>query len=333
LTDQKTGKREYLFREEIIDLGTAYSILLPPANQAISLITGQELTIENRGGVMVQINEIHSEAEPIGLIKVNFDRATANISLLDLVAQSDIEKRKSILSMPEWPSVIEPSKVLFIPSTGVGIVYICPDAKSLDEVNPLKATIWLRVGETKDGMTLTTTIYDSREYYMVYGITGSGAGEAPKITSCDAQGNEKDQFNPGESVYVKGEGLEPNTPYKIWIQKDPVDENKLLNLDEDPSRTQELVTTNESGKFDPVCIWQIPSDAPVAYYDVLVDKQNDGDNTGKYNLASDGIDSAIVVGFFVTSEPPAVILLLIGLLVVAGHLRIKKREDLSRKFS
>jgi len=115
LIDQKTHQSEYLPRNEIINLGYAYSLILPTTNQAISLKTREKLTVENREGVIIQIDDIRSPAKPVGLIKVNFDQATENIDLMDVVAQTDLEKRKSILYMSEWPGEVEQGKILFIP--------------------------------------------------------------------------------------------------------------------------------------------------------------------------------------------------------------------------
>lgn len=84
--------------------------------------------------------------------------------------------------MQHWPKEIKKeSKALYIPSTGVGFVYICPGAKSLAEVNPANAEIWLTIGETEGGMTMTTTTYDGQDYYVVSGIKGSGGGEGDFI--------------------------------------------------------------------------------------------------------------------------------------------------------
>lgn len=76
------------------------------------------------------------------------------------------------------------------------------------------------------------------------------------------------------------------------------------------------MTTASDGSLPPTLIWQIPSDAPPTYHewDIVFDKQNDGDNTGKYNYLSDGIDSAYVVGFVVPApELPTIVLLSVGL--------------------
>ena len=122
---------------------------------------------------------------------------------------------------------------------------------------------------------------------------------APKITSCDSDGTEKNQFVPGKNVSVRGEDLKPNTNYSIWIQNDPVGEGYTLNASEDPSSSQENVTTDATGSFGPIVIRSIPANEPATYreYDIVVNKRDDGANTSIYNFASDGIDSAVMVGF------------------------------------
>ena len=149
------------------------------------------------------------------------------------------------------------------------------------------------------------------------------------IVSCDAMGKEKNQFEPGECVYAKGIRLESSTTYRIWIQSDPVSEGDLLTVTEDPSGFQEVITTNVNGDFSPEPIWTIPSYAPPTYdkFDIVVDKLNDGGNTGYYNAASDGLDSATVVGFvapvpeFPTMAIPVVTIL--GLLFLISRRRRK----------
>jgi hypothetical protein len=69
------------------------------------------------------------------------------------------------------------------------------------------------------------------------------------ISSCDIDGNDKNQFTPGEGIYVKGYGLEANTTYRILIQDDPVSEGDTLSADEDPSGP---VLWNKLGSLDEV---------------------------------------------------------------------------------
>lgn len=156
--------------------------------------------------------------------------------------------------------------------------------------------------------------------------------QPPTVTSCDASGTEKNQFCPKEKVYVKASGLEPITTYKIWIQDDPVGEGDTLVDGENPDTalTPKSVNTDANGNFAPQLIWSIPEDAPVTYheYDIVIDKQGNGANTGKYNAASDGIDSASVVGFVApVPELPTIVLISVGLLALAGYVGLRRRKN------
>lgn len=149
-------------------------------------------------------------------------------------------------------------------------------------------------------------------------------------SSCDAQGNEKNQFVAGESVYVKGTGLEANTSYRIWIQANPVSEGDLLTVNEDPSGVHEEVTTDTTGNFSTTEIWAIPSYAPSTYdeYDIVIDKLGDEPNTGYYNAASDGIDSMSAAGFVApVLELSPIILFSAGLIALAGYVGWRRRES------
>ncbi|MGB7531655.1 MAG: C39 family peptidase [Halobacteriota archaeon] len=166
-----------------------------------------------------------------------------------------------------------------------------------------------------------------------YGVTVIQIKSLPVITSCTQAGNEMNQFAPNTSVYVKGSGLDPNTNYTIWIQNDPVDEGKALTTGEDPSGLQETVTTgpgngNPSGGFPATEIWSIPQNEPVTHhpYDIVVDKVGDGEGT--YNSANDGIDSASVAGFVApVPELPTIILFGVGLLALAGYVRLREKRE------
>ncbi len=141
--------------------------------------------------------------------------------------------------------------------------------------------IGINVTYSNSGVTNNATV-------LIYFVT--------PLTSCDASGNEKDYFKPGEGVYIKGCGLEPNTQYRIWIQKDPVEFGDFLNPDEDPSGHQEIITTNETGCFPPTLIWNIDPNATATFekWDIVADKI--GENEGIFDSA-DGIDDAFVAGF------------------------------------
>jgi len=138
----------------------------------------------------------------------------------------------------------------------------------------------------------------------------------PNVISCDASGNAKESFAPGEMVYVKGLGLAASTSYKLWIQAEPVSNNKLsivdgddpvllpayqFNASNDPSGAQETITTNASGDFSPTAIWSIsPSASTPVKYDIIADSQSLG-TVGKYD-SKDYIDAPGWQGFI--APPP-----------------------------
>jgi len=128
-------------------------------------------------------------------LKAQSEEISDSIDLSNLVADINLEARKSILYMPEWPEQIEEEKVLFIPSTGIGTIYLCPYAASLAEVTPQCEEIEiLDVGEVRDNMFVDTTTYNGQEYYLVYGVRGAGGGEAHR-TQLVYQGDLKGQYS------------------------------------------------------------------------------------------------------------------------------------------
>lgn len=156
---------------------------------------------------------------------------------------------------------------------------------------------------------------------MVFTI-GSGrvyAFRSANVASCDAAGSEKDVYCPGETVYVRGCGLSPDTDYWIWIQDDGVCEGDTLVAGDDPSISQECVTTDVNGYFEPIPIWTIPEGAATTHYkyDIVIDS---GD--GVYHTSDDGIDSLGTAGFTApVPELSGIILVAFGLLVLIGFVR------------
>jgi len=144
----------------------------------------------------------------------------------------------------------------------------------------------------------------------------------PTITSCNDTGAEKNEFYPGDSVFVKGTGLVPETEYTLWIQNDPVNGGDTLNSTEDPSGSQETVTTGADGSFEPVGIWSDISAGSLKNYDIVVDDQD-----GAYNAASDGIDSANVAGIVApVPELASIALFAVGLVMLLGLMRSRRSD-------
>lgn len=104
--------------------------------------------------------------------------------------------------------------------------------------------------------------------------------------------------------------------------------NKLLNASADPSGTQEELTINVGGCFGPIAIWNISESASPTFaeYDIVVDKQNEGVNTGNFS-AHDGIDSACVAGFVSpVSEFATIALFGMGLLTLTRYVYLGRRR-------
>lgn len=182
--DKETGEQEYITREIKVKQGIIPKIIkiaeeLKEKLELISIELGENLTEFGRtmkDAILVKVK--HSPSTPVGLFIAHFEQVEEDIDLTGLTADFDLVQRKSILYAANWPKEIEEEKILFIPSTGVGSVYICPHATTLKEVNPeCEDKTILNVGETKNGMILTLTEYENKEYYLVYGITGTGGEE------------------------------------------------------------------------------------------------------------------------------------------------------------
>jgi hypothetical protein len=145
-------------------------------------IFGEEIISANTPQSVI-LTKVTSPGKPVGIINIHFEEAEGDINLSDLVADTNLETRKSVLYMPQWSEVIEEEKVLFIPYAENGTVYVCPEATSMEEINPrCPGKIILKLRETINDLTFSTTNYDDEEYYIVYGFTnGGGAVNLPPM--------------------------------------------------------------------------------------------------------------------------------------------------------
>jgi hypothetical protein len=180
--------------------------------------------------------------EPIAALLIHFEQATEDVDLSKLIANTDLTKRKSVIHMDSWPEIIEESKELYIPSTGVGSVYICPNATSLEEVAPLcKNVTVLDIGETEDGITLTKDNYYVPEYYLVSDIKSGGGGEFGPL--------EKSIKNLNDYIKDLPIGAFKNNPeqrknalenklYEVWTEIDDREYQKAINTLKNHIRAQ-----------------------------------------------------------------------------------------------
>lgn len=121
LTDTKSGEKEYItqkvnLKEGIIPKFIKIADEVADKVEVISMTLQESLTKFGRtikDTVLIRVK--HSEAKPVGLITVHFEKAIEDIDLTQMMADQDIERRKSVLYMSHWPEMIEQDKILFIP--------------------------------------------------------------------------------------------------------------------------------------------------------------------------------------------------------------------------
>ncbi len=169
----KAGYADTLAPRKIVNLNDDLKIV-DEANENVDL--------ETTGQIEEKVVAIKTkDNKKIGKLEVNFENLDEDLDLKNLVAQTNIEEKKSVLHLPESDDAnvhIDVNKTLYIPSSGKGRVYICPDAASLDEVHPkCPGKFWISVGETINNVSLTEDIIDGQRYYVAT-VTGTGGGEA-----------------------------------------------------------------------------------------------------------------------------------------------------------
>jgi parallel beta-helix repeat protein len=119
--DKETNKSEYITKKVEIREGIIPKIIkigedLKDKVELISMELNEKVT--EFGRTMrdwVWIKVKHSPSTPVGLINVHFEEATGEIDLSQLKTDVDFQNKKSLLYMPQWPSEIERSKILFVP--------------------------------------------------------------------------------------------------------------------------------------------------------------------------------------------------------------------------
>jgi|YelNatPaOPRAMG01_1025707.scaffolds.fasta_scaffold16679_3 hypothetical protein len=92
----------------------SYATSLEEINPNCSEKIGLKLE-EIINGMTLTITKLYSSQIPIGITNVYFERAVQDIDLTQIKVDTDLETKKSLLYMPEWPEVIEKEKILFVP--------------------------------------------------------------------------------------------------------------------------------------------------------------------------------------------------------------------------
>jgi hypothetical protein len=88
--------------------------LIPLLNGQENVILTEEENAQNTEEFVLLKKELGSPSALIGGFNVHFEKATKDIDLSGLVADVDLQKRKSILYMEKWPEEVERSKILLI---------------------------------------------------------------------------------------------------------------------------------------------------------------------------------------------------------------------------
>jgi len=120
---------------------------------------------------------------------------------------------------------------------------------------------------------------------------------APTVVSCDDTGNLKDTFYPGETVYVKGSGLEHSKIYPVHVVYDVETWTNGMSIPSRVPGTEETITSNSNGMITPTSIWSL---AVPGKYDLVIDVNGNG----LYEIGVDSLDQFDATGFFVVPELP-----------------------------
>ena len=116
-----------------------------------------------------------------------------------------------------------------------------------------------------------------------------------RISSCDSNGNEKNLFNVGDSVYVNGTEFSPSTTYDIYVVSHKATWNPGDVIPARIPGTLQEITSDAMGKVDPTVAWSPPLSPGM--YDIVVD--SDGNGTWDSNEPKD----ASPMGFLVVQPP------------------------------
>jgi hypothetical protein len=135
-------------------------------------------------------------------------------------------------------------------------------------------------------MTLEVTYENSSEKLAIVDILISPyLATKASIETCDSTGNPKDDFDPGERVYLSGKGLAASTEYVVSIVPDSdiwITGMPIKGIPDVSSR----LSSDEEGAIPPAALWDtIQSDGE---YDILLDINGNG----LYDGGVDPIDNS-----------------------------------------
>ncbi|RMG27030.1 MAG: LamG domain-containing protein, partial [Methanobacteriota archaeon] len=155
-----------------------------------------------------------NKGKHIARLEIDFD-SPQEINYSNILAEMSFDERKAVLHSDNWTSAVL-QRSLYIPSTGKGKVYICPQATTLEEVYPgCPQEFTVAVGETVNGVTLTTQTINGTQYYLANNVSGTGAGEITSITLISLSSGSANE-NLSLTFTVNETGLRNITDWRLY---------------------------------------------------------------------------------------------------------------------
>ena len=143
----------------------------------------------------------------------------------------------------------------------------------------------------------------------------------PQANSTDDAGAHITIFDLGEGIYVKGGGFDPgdnNVTVCIVNNTDQWYEGMTIPDDVRGGCNQSVPTDGNGNIYPPVRVWG----SKPGYYDIVVDQDQDG----YYNDTRDAVNNATGEGFHIYSEPLTAVLVIVGLSLLYGMMRVKRKR-------
>jgi hypothetical protein len=161
---------------------------------------------------------------------------------------------------------------------------------------------------------------------------------AKELVSVDLTYSPKDEFAPGEGIYVQGTGFTAGQDYMIYIEPYMEGIAVMEGQPLDPAGGTPLgypmpiiVPAAGDGSIGPVYL-ATPTAANIdTYWEIVADDMTSG-IPGVYNAAEDGLDAIALdeAGFHVVPEALTIILLGAGLAGLGGYMVVRRRKTANR---
>ena len=182
-----TDKAANMGKSEILNISinvvaVTYNVTNPPVNTKYKTEGGIDVTTNGQSGIVkILIGLNTTTGNYSGIIAFNF---TSNIDVTGIIINTSRINAKSVVHNAAGVTGFLNLSLLIPRVNNSGIVYICPNAQSLAEVNTsCSGLINISVGQTVSGMTVSVVTYDSESYYLVENVTGTGGGEGTPTTT------------------------------------------------------------------------------------------------------------------------------------------------------